>query len=131
MKLLTAMILAVGVLAWATAEPLPEAQRSAIEYRSVAEALAGLRGKPDTRIGMQGTWIIAHELTLYVLWSFVPEEHPAYPAVIKRAFVAEDGEIQMKMGILCEAGKGACDALRRDAIEQDEKLRAREQSSGR
>ena len=108
--------------------PLPETSRSNIEYQSVADALTALRAKPGVEIRNQGGWTIVDDLKNYVIWSFAPEGHAAYPAVVKRAIVQKDGRIAVNMGVKCESTKEACDALVREFIELNEKMRASVQS---
>ena len=109
--------------------PLPETA-SHIEYPSVPEALAALRAKPGVEISTQNGWTIVTEPARHVLWSFAPSGHPAYPAVVKRDIVEQDGKIAVRMGVKCGATKEACDALVREFIGLNEKMRAEFQSRG-
>src|SRR5215470_10976883 len=67
-----------------TAAPRPE-DPSEIEYSSVAEALADLKTRDDVFIEVVKGWTIVKEADGIANWSFVPPDHPAYPAVAKRA----------------------------------------------
>lgn len=124
MKCYALMALLVCAAANAQNNPLPETPRSDIEYRSVSEALAGLRAKPGTQISTEGSWTIAHEPAASVIWSFAPESHAAYPSVVKRAIVTKDGIVGIKMDVICQADKNACDALVREFIQLNEKWRS-------
>jgi len=57
------------------------------------------------------------------LWSFTPEGHPAYPAVVKRQMVEKDGAWYVNMNALCEATKAACDKLIEDFKVLNERMR--------
>ena len=107
---------------------MPETEQSAIEYKSVSEALAALRAKPGTEISKQGNWTIAIEPDTNVIWSFAPEGHPAYPALVRRAVVSHDGSVFVKMDVKCHASKSACDKLVREFIQLNENMRSSFQS---
>ena len=124
MKRLAIVMLFLSVAANAQNNPLPEAQQSNIEYRSVAEALAGLRAKPGTEMSVQGNWTIAYESATHVIWSFAPEGHPAHPAVVKRAVVEREGKTMIDMDVICQATKSACDGLVREFIQMNENMRS-------
>jgi hypothetical protein len=88
-----------------------EARSSTIGYPTVAAALAGLRTKPGVEFSEQNGWTIAADKSHFTLWSFAPQGYPAYPAVVKRAAVQTTAGVNMKMDVLCEASKSACDQL--------------------
>jgi hypothetical protein len=91
-----------------TAAVLPE-DPSQIEYPSVAEALAGLKTRDDVYIEVLKGWTIVREADGIANWSFVPSDHPAYPAVAKRALYRDEEGWHLKMDVLCEAATAACD----------------------
>ena len=91
--------------------PVTEADQSVIEYKTVAEALTDLRAKPGVVVRVEGGWTIAEERKEFVMWSFAPAGHPAYPAVIKRNIYERDGTLFVRMSALCESSKPACDDL--------------------
>lgn len=105
------------------AAPLPEVERSRIEYKSPAEALTALRLKPGVEISIQGGWTIAYEPASHVIWSFAPEKHPSYPSMVRRQIVAEDGTVFVKMDVKCRASKDVCDDLVRDFNQLNENMR--------
>jgi hypothetical protein len=88
-----------------------EAVNAAVEYKTVADALAGLRAKPSVTVRDEGGWTIAEERDAFTMWTFVPAGHPAYPAVIKRRLQERDGTLFVNMSVLCEANKTECDKL--------------------
>ena len=47
----------------------------------------------------------------HAVWSFVPNNHEAYPAVVKRAVVTRNDGTHIDMDVVCEAPKAACDRL--------------------
>ncbi len=110
---------------FAHAQPvlLPEVDDAKIEYKSPSEALAALRIKPGVEISVQRNWTIAVEPERHVIWSFAPEQHPAYPAVVKRTFVQKDGIASERMQVKCRASKSACDALVREFLQLAEETR--------
>ncbi len=92
-------------------EPLPESKESTIGYPNVEAALKGLHARPDVAFSVQNGWTIAVENASHTFWSFPPPGHPAYPAAVKRWLVQDGAGVDMKMGVLCEASKSACDDL--------------------
>ncbi len=91
------------------ASPQQESKESTIGYPSVAAALKDLQGRPGVVFTTEGGWTIATEASTYTIWSFAPPGYPAYPTAVKRRIVKENDETVMKMSILCEASKQACD----------------------
>jgi len=101
--------------AWATAAqaqraPLPEAPGN-IEYQTVSEALTALRAKAGVVFTTVNGWLIATDEGAYSIWSFAPPEYAAYPAVVKRWVIPKQVGSEVRMDVLREASKAACDDL--------------------
>ena len=92
----------------ATAASLPT-EPSGVEYSSVAEVLAGLKARDDVSIEVLQGWIIVKAKDGLMNWSFPPADHPAYPAVAKRVIYRDQDGWHLKMDVLCEAERAACD----------------------
>jgi hypothetical protein len=118
------------VVALALGQNLAQAQPSlpeppgAIEFRSVSEALEALRAKPGVSVTVTKPdgWIIANE-GQSVFWSFTPQGHYAYPAVIRREIIMREGNIYVEMRALCQAEKELCDRLLREFQDLNERMR--------
>ena len=82
-----------------------------IGYSSPAQALAALRARPDVAFSEQRGWTMAEDLANRAIWSFVPPEDPAYPAVVRRRVVQQGTAVFVDAQLLCGATKPACDAL--------------------
>ncbi len=96
-----------------------------IEYSSVAEALAELSKKEEIKMNVSQGWTIIteyHDATI-TMWSFAPNDNPAYPAVAKRVFYEEQNGWYVTMNILCEAPKEACDKFVQDFEDLNEEMR--------
>jgi len=123
---LFAFICILGLLTLACGQsqpaPIPE-QPGSFEYSSVAEALADLKTRDDVTIEVSQGWTIITEIENFVIWSFTPENHPAYPAVAKRVFYQDQGGWFVEMSIRCEADKVACDQFYRDFELLNEQMR--------
>jgi hypothetical protein len=91
--------------------PLAEAEASDIGYPSVEAALAGLRAKPGVKFSQQDGWTIANDPSENALWTFTPPGHAAYPAVVKRRMITQNGQVVMDMSVMCKGSKQACDDL--------------------
>lgn len=87
------------------------AEGRGVGYPTVAAALDALKARGDVSISVQGGWTIAEDQAAHVIWSFTPPDHPAHPAVVRRALVQKDGALNMDMTALCQASKEACDKL--------------------
>src|SRR5262245_58184456 len=88
------------------------ALNSSIAYKSVAEAMQALRKRGDVKFEEQkGGWVLALEPDSVTSWMFVPRNHLAYPAVVKRTLVNLGGEYSVLMSILCEGRSKACGEL--------------------
>ncbi len=59
-----------------------------VEYRNVSAALKALKAKTGTKTSVQDGWTVIEDTvgTDKVTWNFAPDDHPAYPAVVKRTF---------------------------------------------
>jgi hypothetical protein len=105
----------------ATSAPIPE-QAGSFDYSSVAEALDDLKTRDDVTIDVSQGWTIVTEADGLTTWSFTPSDHPAHPAVAKRALYQDQGGWHIKMSIRCEAEKAACDQFVRDFEALNEQL---------
>src|SRR5262245_56981009 len=99
-------------------------ESSSIGYRTVAEAYTALRTDPDAKFSTQAGWVIVdvRKGPSNSLWSFTPNTHPAYPAVIRRTPTEFEGHIYLNMQVLCEATKRACDQLVEDFKKLNEQM---------
>jgi hypothetical protein len=97
--------------AGAAAQPIAESKVSTIGFRNTAEALAALHKSPGVEFSVVDEWTVANERATGVVWSFPPPGHPAYPAAVRRQVVEENGVVSLKMDVVCEATKAACDEL--------------------
>jgi hypothetical protein len=102
-----------------TSEPSSE-----IEYKSVAEALAELSKKEGVKMNVSQGWTVITEDngTIITMWSFAPQDNPAYPAVAKRVFYEEQSGWYVEMSILCEANKEACIKFNQDFVNLNEEM---------
>lgn len=95
----------------APSAPIPEASAPTIGYPSVNAALAALHSKSGVVFTTQDGWTIADDAEAQTIWSFPPPGHPAYPSVVKRQLVVQDGATNLIMSVHCDATKKACDDL--------------------
>jgi hypothetical protein len=105
-----------------TAAPSP-GQSASFEYSSVAEALADLTSRDDVIVEVSQGWTTVTEADGLTIWSFTPSSHPAHPAVAKRVLFKDQEGWQIKMDILCEADKAACDQFVKDFETLNEQMR--------
>lgn len=88
-----------------------DGNRGGVGYPTVDAALAALKARGDVSISAQGGWTIVEDKAARTFWSFAPDGHPAYPAVVKRTVVERDGGVSIDMRALCQAQKSECDKL--------------------
>ena len=92
--------------AQAKQEPRP------LGYKKVADALAALQKNPDAKVSHPGGWTTyAIQKPEVAVWSFVPQGHEAYPAVVRRLVRKTDEGTFVEMKVLCEAKQDACRRL--------------------
>ncbi|OFC71680.1 hypothetical protein [Alteromonas confluentis] len=91
-------------------------------YESVELALEALRNKPNVDISGKGGWTIVSDNAEKALWSFAPVNHSAYPSVVRRVVVEENGQIFIDTQVRCGAEKVDCDKLVQDFIELNSKV---------
>jgi hypothetical protein len=80
-------------------------------YPTVQAAFEGLKARRDVKMTSQDGWTIIEDPVNSILWSFVPANHPAYPAVIRRQIVDREGRNAVGMSALCQGPRPACDKL--------------------
>src|SRR6267378_5322038 len=111
------------LLALAVVASVASAQEGrGVGYPTVAAALEALKARSDVNISVQGGWTIVDDRPNNALWSFTPSNHPAHPAVVKRAIVSRNGGIGVNMTALCQASKPACDKLMAEFQELNERM---------
>ncbi|SDF04439.1 hypothetical protein SAMN05428966_11297 [Massilia sp. PDC64] len=104
--LAAALAFSGAVHAQSKLEPRP------LGYKRVADALAALQKNPDAKVSHPGGWTFyAIEKPEVAVWSFVPQGHEAYPAVVRRLVRKTDEGTFVEMKVLCEAKQDACRRL--------------------
>ena len=99
------------------AAPLGAAAASAIApmpYRSVAQALADLQSRDgqSTIVTHADGWTIVNEPAAGAQWSFVPKDHAAYPAAVRRVILRGPSRaVSVDTQSLCEGPAPACEKL--------------------
>ena len=92
-----------------------QAQGPAPRKKSVAETRLELIATPGTVTKQQQDgWFVVEDRANRAVWSFVPNNHDAYPAVVKRSVVTRADGNYIDMDVICEAPKAACDRLVED-----------------
>ncbi|MCW9012970.1 MAG: hypothetical protein OQL06_04240 [Gammaproteobacteria bacterium] len=84
-----------------------------INLSSIPKALEKLKNNPAANISQQAGWTVISLVKdgNHVIWFFAPEDHAAYPAVIKRSVQDKNGGIEITTRTFCESTKPKCDAL--------------------
>lgn len=90
----------------------PTSKPVTIEYPTVAEALNALQSRKDAKSYTAGPgWLVFEIPSEYTIWTFVPKDNAAYPAVVKRVITRDANGVYINMDVLCEASQSACDDL--------------------
>ena len=103
-----------------------------VGFKTVDEALAFLKTKPTVTftVTKPDGWLIANDTSPFTVWSFTPEGHYAYPAVVKREIKQNDkGGVYIEMTALCQAEKEPCDKLIEEFQSLNNKARDNVQSN--
>jgi len=100
-------------LAFAQSAPLAPANLETMGTSTVAETLAKLKEDPARSFAVHGGWLVGEKRIEggSELWSFVPEDHEAYPSAIQRLITDGEDGLQIDMSIQCDASEKACDDL--------------------
>jgi hypothetical protein len=81
-------------------------------YTRVAQALVAVQKLPDAKVSHPDGWtVVTVPKPELAVWSFVPQGHEAYPAVVRRLIRKNDKGTFVEMKVLCEAKKDACQKL--------------------
>jgi hypothetical protein len=103
--------------------PLEEAKGNVIGYPTVEAARKALVARDGVKVRpMQDGWLVIEDPSENAVWSFSPEGHPSYPAVVKRYTYQEAGKVMLGMTALCQAEKKPCDDLIRQFQEMNKKV---------
>ena len=97
-----------------------------LSFDSVADARAKLKGREGVSFA-KGTdgWESYADESSHTVWSFAPADYDAYPAMIERRLVGDSKGASIKMSVLCEADKAACDRMVKEADAQNRATAAR------
>jgi hypothetical protein len=114
---LIALLYLPALAAQQATEPSP------IGYATIEEAFETLKADPGAGMKEHEGWTMFNQKAdgKYILWSFTPVGHPAYPAVIRREVVRKGDEVFINMDALCHSNQLDCDLL----IEQFKKINER------
>ena len=111
MRVLAALLLTVIFADIASAQNLTGQAAAVSEFPTAAAALEALRAKSGVKISTEAGWTVIEDQSTLSVWSFTPPGHPAFPAAIQRQVVQDGNNMRVKMNVLCEAPKSACDAV--------------------
>lgn len=97
-----------------------------IPFNSVADAYQrlSLRDGAQPRTTREG-WVEFTDERRNRLWTFVPEDHDAYPTVVMRTVRGRGMALEVVMDGLCEAERSACEALMKELARKNEIARNR------
>jgi hypothetical protein len=114
-RLITFLIAAALALAGTAHAQLkpdnPDAPRP-LGFTRVAQALVAVQKLPDAKVTHPDGWtVVTVPKPELAVWSFVPQGHEAYPAVVRRLIRKNDKGTFVEMKVLCEAKKDACQKL--------------------
>jgi hypothetical protein len=109
-----------------TIEPRAEGEAAVIGFDSVATAREVLMATHEkTAHTDRDGWLQIEDRRANALWSFVPEDHPAYPSVIRRTTDGRGRTLKIDMRAICEAEQGSCEALMQRMVRMNEIARRR------
>jgi hypothetical protein len=109
----------------------PESKAAkAIPYSSPEEALESLSSKPGVSIREENDWYIANDSNENTIWSITQKTNPAYPAIVKRTLVEENGAINLKMKVDCGATREICDKMVQAFVELNAQVQQKMQELG-
>jgi hypothetical protein len=100
-------------------------KKSSSDSPGVLQTLESLKSNPDATFRNTNGWTIINidndeEKSIY---SFTPESHAAYPAIVKREIIEKEGAIHIEMTAKCGATKAICDELVQQFAVLNDKIR--------
>lgn len=105
-----------------------------IEFASVSAALKALEARDGdgTVVTHSDGWTIINEPPAAAQWSFVPQDHPAYPAVVRRIIRrGPGGAVSVETSSLCEAPQGECTKMLAEFASMNERISQAVKARGR
>lgn len=130
MRIILAVCLSIFLIGCATSQSPDdlgyEGHKKSESGKSRAlETLERLQADPDVSFRTEREWTVANKNTAdeKAVWSFPPETHEAYPSVVKRKVVEDDGIVRLVTTVSCGSTKVICDRLVRDFIQLNENVR--------
>ncbi len=90
---------------------------------SVAQIQSSITQDPSMTVSRRRGWTMAKDSKGFVLWTFTPEQHPAYPSAIRREVVNRDGAARIEMSVFCESTRVACDALVEQSKDKNRRIK--------
>jgi hypothetical protein len=109
----------------ASAPNASAAPPSAIEYKSVAQALAALEAEDgkSTVVTHPEAWVIVNQPSAAAQWSFTPPGYYAYPAVVRRIIRrGPNRAVSVDTTSLCEAPAESCARLLKEFEAMNERI---------
>lgn len=103
---------------------------SSLGYTTVHDALVSLTAKPGVGITVtkpDGWTIVSESSPEFAVWSFTPQAHYAYPAVVRRIVKQTNGQVHVVTTALCQADKLSCDKLIREFQQLNEQMKNKSQ----
>jgi hypothetical protein len=136
MKRFTFSLIAFALAASAHAQFTPQAQANrdarTLGYTHVADAREAVPKLPGAKVSHPEGWtVVTVPKPEIAVWSFVPEGHEAYPAVVRRLIRKSDKGTLIEMKVLCEAKKDACQKLTAQFQQMTAQMQQAMQAKGR
>jgi hypothetical protein len=119
-KLLIATILSI-----LSAPLAAQTSKTPQEFESIPDAYAALVAEPGATITKhENGWetVAVPEGDYEGAWSFAPQNHPAYPSVVKRKLINSQGNLYVDTKVRCGAPKTACNQLVLDFRKLDDEI---------
>jgi hypothetical protein len=109
---LIAFVLAGSAHAQFTPQAQAKREARALGYTRVADAREAVPKLPGAKVTHPDGWtVVTVPKPEIAVWSFVPQGHEAYPAVVRRLVRKSDKGTFLEMKVLCEAKQDACRKL--------------------
>jgi hypothetical protein len=71
----------------------------------------------------QGQWTVLIDAQDNSMWWFARPSNPAFPTAVRRHIVERDGDQILERSTLCGAAAEACETMRKQFQEEDERVR--------
>ena len=98
------------------------------QKEKVANAFESVRNDPNMKVQFENGWLIASKDNGRLIFSFPPQDHPAYPSYIRRELIKRNKSLSVDLRAACGVDKFLCDQLLSEFVRKGTKALGRSEN---